>query len=146
MSAPDSPGLRGHPSRAPHWPDRVFPRWPPADILTFTGIHVNTLFTSTKTTNHFLHMEHSNTAITQISHILFPVHINISHQHYLSAHADTSAPFKNAAYTDALVSLLEGATDNGGSNQGQPTRYPYPLPRFISLYTSCSSPHIITSA
>ena len=29
---------------------------------------------------------------------------------------NTSALSKNAALTDALVSILEGATDNGGSN------------------------------
>ena len=74
MSTPGSPGLWGHPNRAPHWPDRVFPNWPPnptdspkraapAHIQTFTGRHVHIHFTSTNMTIHFLHMEH-------ISHIL----------------------------------------------------------------------------
>ena len=45
-----------------------------------------------------------------------------------------------------LCHFWRGATDNGGSNYWQPTRSPYRLPPFISLYTSCSSPHIITSA
>ena len=74
MSTPGSPGLRGQPNRAPHWPDQVFPNWPPnptdstklaapAYIRTFTGSHVNIHFTSRTTTIHFLHMAHSNTQL-----------------------------------------------------------------------------------
>ena len=92
MSTLGSPGLRGHPTRAPHWPDRVivFPNWPPsptdspkraapAHIRTFTGRHVNTHFTSTKTTIQFLHMEHSNTQLLHIFHIYFSRFTSIFH-------------------------------------------------------------------
>ena len=55
MSTPNSPALRGHPNRAPRWPDRVFPKWPtypmdllicatPAHIRTHTDRHVNSLY------------------------------------------------------------------------------------------------------
>ena len=108
MSTPGSPGLRGLPNWAPHWPDRVFPNWStnptesakraaPAYIRTFTGRHVNIHFTSRTTTIHFLHMEYSNTQRSHRIHIHFIAGLYQVNQHYLSAHAYTSAPYKNAA-------------------------------------------------
>ena len=136
MFTPGSPGLRGRPNRAPNWPDQVLQNRPliptespkraaPAHIRAFTGIPVKIQFTSVNMIFHFLHMEPSNpqTYYTYFTYLLAglhqEIHINTIKRLMLfsrTQHRLDTVSFKNRAQTDALMPLLEGATDKRGNH------------------------------
>ena len=135
-----SPGHRDFPNRAPNWPNQVLPKWHIISTDLY-DLSANMII-------HFLHTRPSNPPTYYTDFYIDISRLNQSNKSTLFTRSCFTRLFSSRTQHRLTRSchFWRGATDNGGNNYWQPTRSPYRLPPFISLYTSCSSPHIITSA